>query len=132
MDTGDLRNFFHFWAWTKDDTFWKQKVLISSILHFGYLSVDIFFIISGFAISSSIAGKTPKTFVVARLKRLVPTFVFVSLFETAITLFLNFRHSWRGSIFAIFLTGGQNLLPISGNDASLRNFVAWTGIEAAT
>jgi peptidoglycan/LPS O-acetylase OafA/YrhL len=118
--------FFHFWSWTKDDTFWQQKVLISSILHFGYLSVDIFFIISGFAISSSIAGKTPKTYVVARLKRLVPTFVFVSLFETAITIFLHFRHSWRGNIFAIFLTGGQNLLPISGNSASLRNFVAWS------
>lgn len=122
--------FFHFWAWTKEDVFWDSKQLTVSILQFGYISVDVFFIISGIAIAASVLNKTPKEFISSRVKRLIPTFIFVSLIETFVTLLIQLRGNYVSAIYSVLSTSTKNLLPVSGKDSELRNFVAWSlGIE---
>lgn len=118
--------FFHFWAWTKNESYWENKHAIVVILQYGYLSVDIFFVLSGFAIFASTDGKNTLDFIEARIKRLVPTFIFVSIIETIFTFFLYEKHLWGNGIISIINVSAQNLLPISGNDSLLRNFVAWS------
>lgn len=41
----------------------------------GYLGVDIFFILSGVVIARSVGGKNGQQFLLARLKRLYPTYL---------------------------------------------------------
>jgi len=58
-------------------------------LRYGYLGVDLFFLISGFVILMSATGKSPKNFLISRIVRLYPafwvcctlTFVIVHLFD---------------------------------------------------
>ncbi|QNI83321.1 acyltransferase family protein [Synechococcus sp. RS9907] len=65
------------------------------LLPSGYLGVDIFFVISGYVITSSLAGRTSKNFLdflsgfyVRRIKRLVPALVmFVLITSVLISLF---------------------------------------------
>ena len=117
---------FHFWAFTKEDTFWETKKLTAAFLQYGYLSVDMFFIISGVAIAASTYNKSSSDFLASRARRLIPTFIFVSLIETAVTVGMYLRGDTGGSFFSILSVSAKNLLPVSGDDAALRNFVAWS------
>jgi peptidoglycan/LPS O-acetylase OafA/YrhL len=117
---------FHFWAWTKEDTFWQTKKLTAVFLQYGYLSVDMFFIISGIAIAASTCNKSSSDFLASRTRRLIPTFIFVSLIETTVTVGMHLRGDYGGSLFSILSVSAKNLLPVSGDDAALRNFVAWS------
>lgn len=53
-------------------------------LPYGYLGVELFFMISGFVISMSIVGRTRWQFLQARTRRLWPTFFMCLLLSTAV------------------------------------------------
>jgi peptidoglycan/LPS O-acetylase OafA/YrhL len=58
---------------------------LDPITRYGYLGVDLFFIISGFVILWSAQGKTPGEFVVSRFSRLYPLF-WLAILITVIVL----------------------------------------------
>ena len=60
---------------------------VYGVTKFGYLGVDLFFMISGFVIFSSALGRTPFQFVVSRTTRIFPT-LWVCSSITAITAVL--------------------------------------------
>lgn len=66
---------FHYFGWAH----------IPSPADFGWLGVQLFFMISGFVILWSVQGKTPKQFVLSRFARLYPSY-WVCLTITAIAL----------------------------------------------
>ena len=55
---------------------------IDAVTRFGYMGVDLFFIISGFVILWSAQGRSPVAFVIARFSRLYPIF-WVALLTTS-------------------------------------------------
>jgi peptidoglycan/LPS O-acetylase OafA/YrhL len=57
---------------------------------YGYLGVNLFFVISGAVIATSAIGRTPSTFLTARASRLIPALVVSSLIVTALVLFSPF------------------------------------------
>lgn len=117
---------FHFYSWSKESTFWHNKHTLGSLLQFGYLSVDLFFVISGFAIMGSLDGRTFSNFVTSRAKRLIPTFIFCSIMETLLVLILWHFKKWGQNLTQIFIASLNNILPLSSDDSRLRNFVAWS------
>lgn len=56
------------------------------ITRYGYLGVELFFMISGFVILWSAQGRTPTAFVVSRISRLYPTFWVAMLLTSAFLL----------------------------------------------
>lgn len=67
------------------------------IAQYGYLGVPLFFMISGFVISSSVEGKTAGEFVVGRLVRLYPTFVLCLTISAVILLPAMRTEFWYGT-----------------------------------
>ena len=65
---------------------------------YGYLGVSLFFIISGFVITYSAAGRTPIAFAVARFCRLYPTYVLAMTVTFFATMF------WGGAQFSTSLS----------------------------
>ncbi len=55
---------------------------VDGVTRFGYMGVDLFFIISGFVILWSAQGRSPVAFVIARFSRLYPVF-WVALLTTS-------------------------------------------------
>jgi peptidoglycan/LPS O-acetylase OafA/YrhL len=49
---------------------------LSSFARYGFLGVPVFFVISGFVISYSAEGRAPSDFVIARIARIYPGFLF--------------------------------------------------------
>lgn len=68
------------------------------VFHYGYLGVDLFFVISGFVILRSAWNKTPSRYLASRAGRLYPTF-WVACTVTAVVVTLvpfdTFDVSWR-------------------------------------
>jgi len=60
---------------------------ITEYVKYGYLGVDLFFIISGFVILNSASGKTADQFAVGRALRLYPAFLICMTFTAAVSLF---------------------------------------------
>jgi peptidoglycan/LPS O-acetylase OafA/YrhL len=121
---------FHFWAWTPEHEFWLQNETLTVLAKNGFLGVDAFFVISGIAICHSVKKRTPSDFLKMRASRLVPTFLCVSTIETLLILILKFKGVWGESFGQVVVSGITNVLPISGKDSNLRNFVAWSlGVE---
>ncbi|CAL9482134.1 hypothetical protein SUDANB105_03040 [Streptomyces sp. enrichment culture] len=58
------------------------------VASFGWIGVEIFFVISGFVICMSCWGRTPKDFFVSRVIRLYPAYWFGVLFTTAVLVAL--------------------------------------------
>ncbi|GAA3298077.1 acyltransferase family protein [Streptomyces cinereospinus] len=58
------------------------------VASFGWIGVEIFFVISGFVICMSCWGRTPKDFFVSRVIRLYPAYWFAVLFTTAVLVLL--------------------------------------------
>ena len=66
---------FAFWHWTKDGplhAIFPSWPTGGSQLHFGWIGVEIFFVLSGFVISYSADGSTPFQFFRSRALRLIP------------------------------------------------------------
>ncbi|WP_091768142.1 acyltransferase family protein [Blastococcus aurantiacus] len=59
------------------------------VAKYGYLGVDLFFMISGFVISYSALGRTAREFVVGRAVRLYPAFWVAVAFTSALTLVIG-------------------------------------------
>lgn len=65
---------------------------------YGYLGVNLFFIISGFVVLMSAMGSTPKRFAISRLVRLYPAFWFCCLLTFAVSVLSadpRFVCTWR-------------------------------------
>jgi peptidoglycan/LPS O-acetylase OafA/YrhL len=67
---------FGFWHWTPGQPIlpnvFTERLSFGGMAHFGWVGVEIFFVISGFVISSSAQGVTAGHFARSRLLRLVP------------------------------------------------------------
>ncbi|MBC2901241.1 acyltransferase [Streptomyces sp. PSKA01] len=68
---------------------WSRPVseIMPSVFHvaaYGWIGVEIFFVISGFVICMSCWGRTPRQFFVSRVIRLYPAYWFAVLFTTAV------------------------------------------------
>ena len=59
---------------------------LGSIARYGYLGVDLFFIISGFVIAMSARGRSGTQFLIARARRLYPAFWICMTFTALFTL----------------------------------------------
>ncbi|MFD0316712.1 acyltransferase family protein [Streptomyces flavalbus] len=58
------------------------------VASFGWIGVEIFFVISGFVICMSCWGRTPRQFFVSRVIRLYPAYWFAVLFTTGVVALL--------------------------------------------
>ena len=58
------------------------------VANYGWIGVEIFFVISGFVICMSCWGRTPKQFFISRVVRLYPAYWFAVLFTTAVLVTL--------------------------------------------
>lgn len=95
---------------------------VSEIVKYGYLGVDLFFLISGYVIAVSARGKTPRRFAVGRALRLYPAFWVALCASTLVLLaFRPFDVAITPSIFAANFTMLPSLL-----GAPLIDGVYWT------
>ena len=76
------------WSWVE----WPAR--------FGYLGVDLFFLISGYVIVMSAAGRTARSFLVHRVIRLYPSF-WIALCLTTIAIWLGRPEAERPSVSMI-------------------------------
>ncbi|KSA14309.1 acyltransferase family protein [Maribacter dokdonensis] len=95
---------------------------IGEIFKYGYLGVNLFFIISGFVIPLSISQRSLKKFVVSRFVRLYPTYwLCVTITFLAILFFGYPKFSVNPTQFLVNLTMFQNYVKIESIDG-----VYWT------
>ncbi|PWI05632.1 hypothetical protein DIZ27_37940 [Streptomyces sp. NWU339] len=76
-----------------DNLIWDRPVsdIMPTVFHFatyGWIGVEIFFVISGFVICMSCWGRTPRQFFVSRVIRLYPAYWFAIVFTTAVLVAL--------------------------------------------
>jgi peptidoglycan/LPS O-acetylase OafA/YrhL len=62
---------------------------VSNVTRYGYLGVDLFFMISGFVILWSSIGRDATSFVISRVSRLFPAFWFSLIFTALLIYFLH-------------------------------------------
>lgn len=72
---------------------WDRPVseIMPTVFHFsayGWIGVEVFFVISGFVICMSCWGRTPRQFFVSRVIRLYPAYWFAVVFTTAVVVAL--------------------------------------------
>ncbi|MGV9556485.1 acyltransferase family protein [Streptomyces sp. NPDC003522] len=72
-----------------DNPIWGRPVseIMPTVFHvasYGWIGVEIFFVISGFVICMSCWGRTPRQFFVSRVIRLYPAYWFAVLFTTGV------------------------------------------------
>jgi len=60
--------------------------IVRAVASYGFLGVELFFVISGFVICMSCWGRSPREFLVSRVSRLYPAYVFAVLVTTAVLL----------------------------------------------
>lgn len=90
---------FTFMFYHRDLTYINIPIL-RDLFQYGYLGVDLFFIISGFVISMSAENRNAYGFFKSRLGRLYPVF-WISLIVTSLFLFfageiINYNITWYG------------------------------------
>jgi len=92
------------------NNFWEE------ILPSGYLGVDIFAVISGYAITASLYGRTQNslreflaTFYSRRCKRLIPALVFMVAVICIVSIFTSPAGAWK----VTFSTGASSLVGLS-------------------
>ena len=95
---------------------------IGNFFKYGYLGVDIFFIISGFVISLSIRDRSLINFFISRISRLYPIYWISVLFTFIVIIFFGApRYVADTKQFIANLTMFQNYMGIESMDA-----VYWT------
>ncbi|GGD31621.1 acyltransferase family protein [Nocardioides daphniae] len=79
---------FHYLFWgIQFDRIDVTLTPLAEVVKYGYLGVDLFFLISGFVIMNSARGKAPSRFAVSRARRLLPAF-WVAMLVTAAVIAL--------------------------------------------
>ena len=116
---------FHAWGLRKG---WDSQDVLSSILQYGYLSVDVFFIISGLVISLSLSTSS-NIFVLKRAKRLIPPLIASAIINACFGLYLLLKNG--GSSFETLSIAVKNILPITSEPSKLQNYVVWSIIIEA-
>ena len=58
----------------------------ATVAKYGYLGVQLFFVISGFVIAYSAVGRTARAFAIARIARIYPAFLFCMTVTFLVTL----------------------------------------------
>jgi peptidoglycan/LPS O-acetylase OafA/YrhL len=94
---------------------------LQSISRFGYLGVELFFMISGFVILWSSSGRTAPEFVISRVARLYPSFWTCVLITTLAILLLDPVNAVPPGMLAANLTMIPSLLSVDYIDG-----VYWT------
>jgi peptidoglycan/LPS O-acetylase OafA/YrhL len=95
---------------------------LTAVTRFGYLGVDLFFVISGFVVFMSVWGRQPGDFVASRVARLFPAYWIGVTVAAAATLWLNpFGHGVPLHQYLVNLTMVQSWLHVRSLDA-----VYWT------
>jgi peptidoglycan/LPS O-acetylase OafA/YrhL len=64
---------------------------VADVMKYGHIGVHIFFVISGFVIAYSSAGRSPMAFAIARFARIYPTFI------VCLTVLFSARWMWGGA-----------------------------------
>ena len=108
--------FYHyvFRGWADDDFSPLVFPALSEVFKYGYLGVELFFIISGFVIYMSIQHATPSKFVIGRISRLYPAFwVCVTLTYLSIELaqLPQFQASFFQYLYNLSMVSGYLYLP---------------------
>jgi peptidoglycan/LPS O-acetylase OafA/YrhL len=95
---------------------------ISGLTQYGYLGVDLFFLISGFVVLMSSWGRTPRAFAVSRLARLYPAYWLAVALTALVTVTLG-RDMFEVSPFQVLvnLTMFQSVIDVPNVDV-----VYWT------
>lgn len=65
---------------------------LSPVTRYGYLGVDMFFVISGFVVLLSAWGRRPSDFVISRIVRLYPAFWVAVIVTTVVSITLSRGH----------------------------------------
>ena len=91
--------FFHysFRGYAADAMSIMPYPLLASLSKYGYLGVELFFMISGFVILMTAANGSLRSFAISRIVRLYPAFWACC----TVTFFGNSRH-WRASLLGIY------------------------------
>ena len=100
---------FTFWHWTRGQSVLKSiaKFRYPSLISwdFGWVGVEIFFVISGLVISRSINNNSPKEFIISRVRRLVPGVWVCATYTLLIFVFIlhfNFSQTFRAYLGSLF------------------------------
>ncbi|GGQ99622.1 acyltransferase [Streptomyces aurantiogriseus] len=106
-----------------DNRIWDRPVsdIMPTVFHvasYGWIGVEIFFVISGFVICMSCWGRTPKQFFVSRVIRLYPAYWFAVLFTTGVLVALPGvweRLPWRDVLLNLtMLQSGSGVRNVDG------------------
>ena len=90
---------------------------LAMIFKYGYLGVDLFFIISGFVILMTAIDRTPKSFVISRMVRLYPAFWVCCSLTFFMTLFFGGgRYTIKLWEYLVNLTMLQSIFHIKSVD----------------
>lgn len=110
---------FHylFRGWAADDLSPLKFPEISGVAKYGYLGVQLFFLISGFVIFMSAYGKSPSQFVSSRIARLYPAYWFSVILTSVFIILLG------GSDYSI--TGIQ----FFSNLTMMQEFIGQTHVD---
>jgi len=111
---------FHIWG---QSIGWDGNDLYTYFLQYGYLSVDIFFVISGLVITLKQA-KSAGEFALKRIKRLAPPLVGIAFVNLCWVAFLLIRNG--GSIYESFSFSIINIFPTTYDPSELQNYVVWS------
>ncbi|MEU6930396.1 acyltransferase [Streptomyces sp. NPDC046374] len=121
---------FHFLGTPKLGTWGESPKVFAYLVHraamYGWLGVEMFFLISGFVICMSAWGRTPGEFAVSRISRLFPAYWFVLLLICVRVALIPLRTEDPGTMLhPRALVANLTMLPGPlGSD--LLNGVAWT------
>lgn len=97
--------------------------ILEDVTKYGYLGVELFFIISGFVIYNSISSSTPSRFITSRFLRLYPAYWFCLIFTSIVIIIFGMEFQFNISLYEVLVnfTMFQQLLGVDHVDG-----VYWT------
>jgi len=115
----------HNWhIWGENPHSFAPKVHDASL--YGFLGVEFFFLISGFVISMSSWGRTPKQFFVSRIARLFPAYWFAILISAAVIAAFPIAYWNAGDHVTLRLVISNLTMAPSALHAEMFDGVVWT------
>ncbi len=111
---------FHIWG---QSVGWTGRDAYTFFLQYGYLSVDIFFVISGLVITLK-QTRHAGEFARKRIKRLIPPLVGIAFVNLCLVIYLLIRNG--GSKYESISFSIINILPTTYDPSKLQNYVVWS------